>query len=62
MHSTWVEDQRWVNDFPGDDHLTAISVQRQQAQQVLTQFEENPDSWTKVPEILDNAKVAQSKV
>ena len=32
------------------------------AQQVLTQFQEHPDSWTRVPDILDKSSFPQSKV
>ena len=32
------------------------------AQRVLTQFEEHPDAWTRVPDILERSSVAQSKV
>lgn len=38
------------------------SFQQQMAQQVLTRFEENPDSWTKVPSILENSNFPQAKV
>lgn len=36
--------------------------QQQMAQQVLTQFQENPDAWTRVPDILERASNPQSKV
>lgn len=32
------------------------------AQQVLTQFQEHPDSWTRVPDILDKSSFPESKV
>ena len=32
------------------------------AQQVLTQFQESPDAWTRVPDILERASNPQSKV
>ena len=32
------------------------------AQRVLTQFEEHPDAWTRVPDILERSSDAQSKV
>lgn len=32
------------------------------AQQVLTQFEEHPDSWSRVPDILERSSYPQSKV
>lgn len=37
-------------------------LQQQQAQQVLTQFQENPDSWTRVPDILEHSSFPQAKV
>lgn len=36
--------------------------QQQLAQRVLTQFEENPDSWSRVPDILERSSFPQSKV
>lgn len=41
-------------------HLT--SSQQQMAQQVLTQLEEHPDAWTRVPEIMERSSFQQSKV
>lgn len=32
------------------------------AQQVLTQFEEHPDAWTRVPDIMERSTFTQSKV
>lgn len=32
------------------------------AQQVLTQFQEHPDAWTRVPEILEHSSFPQTKV
>ena len=32
------------------------------AQQVLTQLEEHPDAWTRVPEIMERSSFQQSKV
>jgi len=32
------------------------------AQQILTQFEEHPDAWTKVPDILERSSFPQAKV
>ena len=32
------------------------------AQQVLTQFQENPDAWTRVPDILERSSFPQTKV
>ena len=37
-------------------------AQQQMAQRVLTQFEEHPDAWTRVPEILERSSFPQSKV
>lgn len=39
-----------------------IAFQQQQAQRVLTQFQDNPDSWTKTPNILEQSQFQQSKV
>ncbi|ORZ36332.1 CRM1 C terminal-domain-containing protein [Catenaria anguillulae PL171] len=36
-------------------------VQQQQAQQLLTQFQDHPDSWTRADKILDESRVMQSK-
>lgn len=36
--------------------------QQQMAQQVLTQLEEHPDAWTRVPEIMERSTFQQSKV
>ncbi|KAJ7613138.1 CRM1 C terminal-domain-containing protein [Roridomyces roridus] len=35
--------------------------EQQMAQRVLTQFEEHPDSWTRVPEILEKSTFPQAK-
>lgn len=44
-------------------NLTIVSyVQQQLAQQVLTQFQENPEAWTKVPDILEHSTFPQAKV
>ncbi|KAJ3507261.1 hypothetical protein NLJ89_g6405 [Agrocybe chaxingu] len=40
---------------------TGAGQEQQLAQQVLTQFEDNPDSWTRVPDILEKASFPQSK-
>ncbi|KAG6831297.1 Exportin-1 [Tricholoma furcatifolium] len=40
---------------------TGVGQERQLAQQVLTQLEEHPDSWTRVPDILERASFPQSK-
>ncbi|KAF8810133.1 hypothetical protein BYT27DRAFT_7187000 [Phlegmacium glaucopus] len=40
---------------------TGIGSEQQIAQQVLTQFQEHPDSWTRVPDILDKSSFPQSK-
>ena len=37
-------------------------LQQRLAQQVLTQFEEHPESWTKVPDVLERCSFQQSKV
>jgi hypothetical protein len=37
-------------------------VQQQMAQHVLTQFEEHPDAWTRVPDVLERSSFPQSKV
>jgi hypothetical protein len=37
-------------------------VQQQEAQKVLTQFQEHPDAWQRVPGILETATNIQSKV
>ncbi|BEI79661.1 hypothetical protein CcaverHIS002_0101900 [Cutaneotrichosporon cavernicola] len=34
---------------------TGVGAQQQQAQQVLTQFQENPESWQRVPAILESS-------
>ena len=39
-----------------------ISSQQQMAQHVLTQLEEHPDAWTRVPEIMEKSTFQQSKV
>ena len=36
--------------------------QQQLAQQILTQFQEHPDAWTRVPEILERSSYPQTKV
>ncbi|KAI6022703.1 CRM1 C terminal-domain-containing protein [Pisolithus marmoratus] len=35
--------------------------EQQMAQQVLTQFEEHPDAWTRVPDIMERSNFPQSK-
>ncbi|KAJ7172647.1 CRM1 C terminal-domain-containing protein [Mycena filopes] len=35
--------------------------EQQMAQQVLTQFQENPDAWTRVPDILERSTFPQAK-
>lgn len=37
-------------------------LQQQIAQQVLTQFQEHPDAWTRVPDILERSAFPQAKV
>ena len=39
-----------------------FDAQQQMAQQVLTQFQEHPDAWTRVPEILERSSFPQTKV
>ena len=36
--------------------------QQQLAQQVLTQFQDSPDAWTRVPDILERSSFPQTKV
>ncbi|KAF8626382.1 hypothetical protein AX15_005032 [Amanita polypyramis BW_CC] len=40
---------------------TGVGPERQMAQQVLTQFREHPDAWTRVPDILERSSSSQSK-
>ena len=35
--------------------------EQQQTQRILTQFQENPEAWTKVDAILEQSQNAQSK-
>lgn len=37
-------------------------LQQQMAQQVLTQFQEHQDAWTRVPDILERSSFPQTKV
>jgi hypothetical protein len=37
-------------------------AEQQQAQQVLTQFQEHPESWQRVPAVLEQARNSQTKV
>lgn len=39
----------------------ALPLQQAQAQTVLTQFQEHPESWQKVPEILERSASTQTK-
>lgn len=39
-----------------------IALQQQLAQQVLTQFQDNPEAWTRVPDILERSSFPQTKV
>ena len=41
---------------------TSSGAQQQEAQRTLTQFQENPDAWQRVPAILETATNIQSKV
>nr|VWO98859.1 BHLH domain-containing protein [Ganoderma boninense] len=36
--------------------------EQQLSQQVLTQFQDNPDAWTRVPDILERSSFPQTKV
>jgi len=45
----------------GIDHID-LDTARDQSQQVLTQFQEHPDSWTRVPFVLEQSPNPQSKV
>ncbi|KAF5330960.1 hypothetical protein D9619_005998 [Psilocybe cf. subviscida] len=40
---------------------TGVGQEQQMAQQILTQFQEHPDSWTRVPDILEKSSHPQSK-
>ncbi|KAF9246482.1 CRM1 C terminal-domain-containing protein [Melanogaster broomeanus] len=40
---------------------TGRGQEQQMAQQVLTQFEEHPDAWTRVPDIMERSTFQQSK-
>jgi exportin-1 len=42
--------------------MSDSSLQQQLAQQVLTRFQEHPDAWTRVPDILEHSSFPQSKV
>lgn len=46
--------------FPTSPLIVFLS-QQAQAQSVLTQFQEYPDSWQKVPEILERSSSTQTK-
>lgn len=37
------------------------SLQQQSAQKVLTQFQEHPDAWQRVPKILSESNNSQTK-
>jgi hypothetical protein len=47
---------------PGRMTLIASWIQQQMAQQVLTQFQDHPDAWTRVPDILEGSAFPQAKV
>lgn len=38
-----------------------VVIQRQVAQQVLTQFQDNPDAWQRVPKVLEESSHPQAK-
>ncbi|KAF8188381.1 CRM1 C terminal-domain-containing protein [Pholiota molesta] len=40
---------------------TGVGTEQQMAQQVLTQFQDHPDSWTRVPDILEKSSFPQAK-
>ncbi|KAJ7582831.1 CRM1 C terminal-domain-containing protein [Mycena floridula] len=40
---------------------TTSGAEQQNAQRILTQFQENPESWTKVPDILERSSFPQAK-
>ncbi|KAF8162898.1 CRM1 C terminal-domain-containing protein [Crassisporium funariophilum] len=40
---------------------TGVGAEQQMAQQVLTQFQDNSDSWTRVPDILEKSSFPQAK-
>ncbi|KAF8968380.1 CRM1 C terminal-domain-containing protein [Flammula alnicola] len=40
---------------------TGAGPEQQMAQQILTQFQEHPDSWTRVPDILEKSSFPQAK-
>ncbi|OBZ75216.1 Exportin-1 [Grifola frondosa] len=40
---------------------SGVGQEQQMAQQVLTQFQENPESWTRVPDILERSSFQQTK-
>lgn len=39
-----------------------VTLQQGMAQQILTQFQDHPESWTRVPDILEKAGFPQTKV
>jgi exportin-1 len=45
-----------------ENRVNSWFMQQQMAQLVLTQFEEHPESWTRVPEILEKSSFPQAKV
>jgi hypothetical protein len=44
------------------DHLYLSFEKQQVAQQILTQFQDHEEAWTKVDGILEHSKVPQTKV
>ncbi|KAF7294937.1 Importin N-terminal domain-containing protein [Mycena indigotica] len=48
-------------DRVASSFYTGSGQEQQMAQLALTQFEEHPDSWTRVPEILEKSEFPQSK-
>jgi hypothetical protein len=52
----------WREKYVWGIFSQALFFQRQVAQQILTQFQEHPDAWTRVPEILEHSSNPQAKV
>lgn len=61
--STLVLDRKYARAWCCGRLLMRLSnAQRQMAQQILTQLEDHPDAWTRVPDILERSTFPQSKV
>lgn len=39
-----------------------LRIQQQLAQQILTQFQDSPEAWTRVPDVLERSSFPQTKV